>query len=317
MPELTSLVALDDGETQRVDLYVASLSDGINRSKLKNGAVSVCVNGKEAKLSSKVKNGDSVIVKWEETVPRQFEPENIPLDIIYEDTDVTVVNKKQGMVTHPAAGNWSGTLVNALLYHWGQSGIATKENVSPNLQRYGIVHRLDKDTSGVLITARNEHSAEYLCAQFYGHRVKKEYIAIVCGRPPAASGKIKTNIVRDRRDRKRFIAIDDKTRGKAAYTAYRCIACYGPFSLLRLRLKTGRTHQIRVHLKYLGCPVLGDPVYGEKNKVFPNATLMLHSRLLAIRLDGENFTEFKAEVPNRFKKVLKVLHSSYKKCVLT
>jgi 23S rRNA pseudouridine1911/1915/1917 synthase len=315
MPELVSLVALDGGETQRVDLYIASLPGGINRSKLKNGAVSIHINGKETKLSAKVKNGDSVAVKWEEAVPHQFAPEDIPLDIIYEDSDVTVVNKKQGMVTHPAAGNWSGTLVNALLFHWGKDGISHGDEKT-NLQRNGIVHRLDKDTSGVLITARNERSAEYLCAQFYGRRVKKEYIAIVCGRPPAPSGKIKTNIVRDRYNRKKFIASDDKTRGKPAYTAYRYIACYGPFSLLRLRLKTGRTHQIRVHLKYLGCPVLGDPVYGVKNKVFPDATLMLHSRLLAIRLNGENFTEFKAEVPHRFKKVLKILHSDYKKCIL-
>jgi 23S rRNA pseudouridine1911/1915/1917 synthase len=313
MRELKLIVDLNAEETLRADSYIASIPDGINRSKLKSAAASVSINGKEAKLSAKVKTGDTVVVSWEEQVPRQFTPENIPLDIIYEDDEVTVVNKKQGMVTHPAAGNWSGTLVNALLYHWGQNGIA---NDTTNLQRSGIVHRLDRDTSGVIITAKNASMAEYLCAQFSGRRVKKEYIAIVYGRPPAASGKIKTNIVRDRRDRKRFIAIDDKTRGKAAYTTYRCIACYGPFSLLKLRLKTGRTHQIRVHLKYIGCPVLGDPVYGVKNKVFESATLMLHSRLLAIRLHGEDFSEFKAPVPLRFKKVLKTLHENYKKCVL-
>jgi 23S rRNA pseudouridine1911/1915/1917 synthase len=315
MNELKLIVDLDAGETIRADAYIASVPDGINRSKLKSALASVCINGKDTKLSAKVKAGDSVVVKWEEQVPHQFTPENIPLDIIYENDDVTVVNKKQGMVTHPAAGNWCGTLVNALLYHWKQSGIANAGDTI-NLQRNGIVHRLDRDTSGVIITAKQARAAEYLCAQFSARRVKKEYIAIVCGRPPQAAGKIKTNIVRDRRERKRFIAIDDKTRGKPAYTTYRCIACYGPFSLLKLRLKTGRTHQIRVHMKYIGCPVLGDPVYGVKNKVFDTATLMLHSRLLAIRLNGEDFSEFKAPVPVRFKKVLKTLHENYKKCVL-
>jgi 23S rRNA pseudouridine1911/1915/1917 synthase len=316
MSELKLLVDLNADEMLRADVYIASIPGGINRSKLKGASVSVSINGKDAKLSAKVKSGDSIVVKWEEPVPKQFTPENIPLDIIYEDDSVTVVNKKQGMVTHPAAGNWSGTLVNALLYHWKQRGIAN-DGDTINLQRNGIVHRLDRDTSGVIITAKNSTTAEYLCAQFSGRRVKKEYIAIVVGRPPAVSGKIKTNIVRDRRERKRFIAIDDKTRGKSAYTTYRCIACYGPFSLMKLRLKTGRTHQIRVHMKYIGCPVLGDSVYGVKNKIFDTATLMLHSRLLAIRLNGEDFSEFKAPVPVRFKKVLKYLHENYKKCVLT
>jgi 23S rRNA pseudouridine1911/1915/1917 synthase len=312
MPSLTAIVDLNAGETRRADVYIAALPEGINRSKLKAGETSLEINGKPAKLSAKVRVGDRLAVVWETPVPRQFESENIPLDILYEDEDVLVVNKKQGMVTHPAAGNWQGTLVNALLYYRGQREIPS----ALNMQRQGIVHRLDKDTSGALITAKNEAASAYLTGQFAQRRVKKEYIAIVCGRPPALSGKIRTHIVRDRTDRKRFVAIADKTRGKEAYTAYRCIACYGPFSLMRLRLKTGRTHQIRVHLKYLGCPVLGDPVYGVQSPVFPDAALMLHARLLAVRLKGEKFTEFTAPVPPRFKRALKTLHDSYKKCVL-
>jgi 23S rRNA pseudouridine1911/1915/1917 synthase len=312
MPSITAAVDLPPGVFCRADLYIPAMPGGINRSRLKSGKASLWVNRKEAKFSAKIRNGDILQVDWEEPVPRQFLPEPIPLDILYEDENVLVVNKAQGMVTHPGAGNWTGTLVNALLHYRGQD----KAIPSANMQRQGIVHRLDKDTSGALITAKNQDMADYLCGQFRSRRVKKEYIAIVCGRPPARSGKINTRIVRDRRDRKRFVVTADADKGKEARTSYRCVACYGPFSLMRLRLKTGRTHQIRVHLKHLGCPVLGDPVYGVKNLLFPDAAMMLHARLLAIRLHGEVFSQFKAPVPERFKTVLHTLRERYKKCLL-
>ncbi|GMO47007.1 MAG: RluA family pseudouridine synthase [Treponemataceae bacterium] len=306
-------------EPSRLDKYVAS-GGILTRSKLKSCVKKILLNGQNAKLSSKVKNGDIIEIIWEEA-PLVFEPQNIPLDILYEDSDVTVINKAQGMVTHPGAGNYSGTLVNALLYHWGRGAA---EDTRP-----GIVHRLDKDTSGALIAAKTGASALWLTDQFASRRVKKEYIAIVTGRPPAEKGKIKTFIARDTRNRKKFSVVeiaDDEppvtaktcARGKLAVTLYRCIARYGPFSLLRIRIKTGRTHQIRVHLKHIGCPVLGDSLYGSKSKVFPGATLMLHARKLSLRLpnaadNAESFTTFAAPVPVRFRAVIQELRQRFAK----
>ncbi|MBO5137258.1 MAG: RluA family pseudouridine synthase [Spirochaetaceae bacterium] len=317
MNSFSVLVPLNTKE-QRLDKFLATSEVVLqncsinNRSHLKNIIQSVSVNEKKVKFSHKIKSGDVIKVDWEEIIPQNICPQDIPLKIVYEDENVTLLDKEQGMVTHPGAGNWTGTLVNALLFHW------KKDSISNNSTRPGIVHRLDKDTSGLIITAKNIIAEDWLQKQFKDRRVKKEYIAIVCGRPPAYSGNIKTQIVRDSKNRKRYKALAGTECGKFAHTVYRCIACYGPFSLMRLRLKTGRTHQIRVHMKYLGCPILGDPIYGSKNSLFPEATLMLHSRLLAIRLPGEmNFSEFKAEVPLRFKKILKVLHRKYEKCLLT
>jgi 23S rRNA pseudouridine1911/1915/1917 synthase len=224
------------------------------------------------------------------------------------------VNKKQGMVTHPACGNWHGTLANALLYFWqNQDELYSKDKMSCS-NRPGIVHRLDKDTTGTIIAAKNPEIETYLQEQFKTHRIKKEYIAIVEGMPPKKHGSIKTNIMRDPKNRKKFIVTDDKAKGKTAKTIYTCIACYGPYSLMRIRLKTGRTHQIRVHLKSIGCTIVGDPIYGKPDKNLSGATLMLHARLLSLRLPGnEHFSEFKADIPRRFKKVLKYLHEHYPK----
>lgn len=315
MPNITIVVPEDTAQI-RVDKFLSGQDEILavcgcaNRSHLQNIITNLIINGKPGKFSSKIKAGDKIEMEWQEQIPHDIQPQDLPLNIVYEDEDVTVVNKEQGMVTHPAAGNWTGTLVNALLFHWGRGAVETSH-------RPGIVHRLDKDTSGLIITAKNIASETWLQEQFQQRRVKKEYIAIVVGRPPAASGNIKTQLIRDPKNRKRFKTSTDSTQGKFAHTVYRCIACYGPFSLMRLRLKTGRTHQIRVHMKHIGCPILGDPIYGSKNAVFPNASLMLHSSLLALRLpQREDFVTFKTTTPLRFKKILKVLHEKYKKCVL-
>lgn len=315
MPSIT-IVVPDDTAQMRVDKFLSGQDEILaacgcaNRSHLQNIITNLVINGNSGKFSSKIKSGDKIDVEWEEQIPQDIQPQDLPLEIVYEDDQVTVVNKAQGMVTHPAAGNWEGTLVNALLFHWGRGAVETSH-------RPGIVHRLDKDTSGLIITAKNIASETWLQEQFQQRRVKKEYIAIVVGRPPAASGNIKTQLIRDPRNRKRFKAVTDSAQGKFAHTVYRCIACYGPFSLMRLRLKTGRTHQIRVHMKYIGCPILGDPIYGSKNQVFPDATLMLHSSLLSLRLpECQDFTEFKSPTPQRFRKVMQVLHGKYQKCRL-
>lgn len=300
--------------SQRLDTYVSKNLESFSRSRLKNGVEKILLNDKIAKLSAKVNNGDKIYIQWQDPIPESLIPENIPLEILYEDENVTVVNKKQGMVTHPACGNWSGTLVHALLYHWGMTESKLDEKAGNH--RRGIVHRLDKDTSGIIICAKNFNSEEWLQNQFKDRRVKKEYIAIVKGVPKEKSGSVKINMIRDSKNRKKFTTTDDSSKGKFSHTVYRCIATYGNFSLMKLKLKTGRTHQIRVHMKYLGCPILGDPIYGTKDSLFDSATLMLHSKTLGIRLpQNEDFTTFDSSVPIRFKKVMHKLHKMYQKIV--
>ena len=321
MPFFTAKVPEDYENQERLDKFIASLPNGMNRSKLKSGVNEILLNGKNVKLSQKVKAGDIIDIQWEDNIPDNIEPENIPLDIIYEDDDVTVVNKKQGMVTHPACGNWNKTLVNALLYHWGRKSIEQiKEGCTSDIiqrRRPGIVHRLDKETSGIIITAKNRAAEEFLQKQFKDKSNQKEYILIVTGRPPHRNGDIRTNIIRDPKNRHRFKAVDISDEGKFSRTIYHCIACYGNYSLLRVRIKTGRTHQIRVHMKYLGCPILGDSIYNKPDSRFPDATLMLHSVQLKIKLPGDNqLTTFRTSVPNRFKRVEKKLKDKFPKTVL-
>ena len=339
MPFFSSQVPDDFLGTERLDKYISSLPNGLGRSKLKSGVHEILVNSQPAKLSSKVRAGDLIDIQWEDSVPDNINPEDIPLKIIFENDDVTVVNKEQGMVTHPAAGNWSGTLVNALLHRWGRASLSQIKDgqSSQDLARLrpGIVHRLDKDTSGIIITAKNRGAEDWLQAQFQSRRLCKEYILIVRGCPPQKDGLVDTYIIRDPADRKRFKAEplegkkkfqkfgDDAEKnkggdlpcaaaGKRSQTLYHVVSVYGGYSLVRVRLLTGRTHQIRVHMKFLGCPVLGDAIYSKKDAAFPNATLMLHARLLKIKLPGQNnFSVFKAAVPDRFKEVIKALKAAF------
>ena len=321
MPFFSVKVPNDFENQLRLDKYIASLPNGMNRSKLKSGVMEILVNGKKAKLSQKVGKNDQIDIEWEDNIPDNIDPEDIPLNIIYEDENVTVVNKKQGMVTHPACGNWNGTLVNALLYHWGRESIQQLKEGSDSeiLQRRrpGIVHRLDKETSGIIVTAKNRDSEEWLQNQFKDKTLQKEYICICCGRPKARTGDIRTQIIRDPKNRHRFKAVEDTDEGKFARTIYHCIACYGNYSLMRVRIKTGRTHQIRVHMKYMGCPILGDSIYNKPDSNFPKATLMLHSVQLKIKLPGDTeYTTFRTEVPGRFKAIEKKLQAKYDKSIL-
>ena len=320
MPFFSAKIPDDFSGKVRLDKYIASLPNGMNRSKLKSGVSEIMLNGQRVKLSAKVGAGDQIDIEWEDNIPTDIIPEDIPLNIIYEDENVTVINKRQGMVTHPAAGNWTGTLVNALLYHWGRSSLPQQADIPPaqrlEQRRPGIVHRLDKDTSGVIITAKNRDAEDWLQDQFKDRKLGKIYIAIVTGCPPQSKGEIKTQIIRDPKNRKRFKAVTNTESGKFAHTLYKLIARYGPYSLMLLKLKTGRTHQIRVHLKYLGCPILGDPLYGRRTKdsLFEGVTLMLHAYMLKIRLPGEKkYSVFKAATPLRFKKVLRTLHDNFPK----
>ncbi len=341
MPFFSEKVPADFEGSIRLDKFIASLPNGMNRSKLKSGVTEILINGKKVKLSAKVQASDQIDIQWEDNIPDDIEPENLPLDIIYEDENVTVVNKKQGMVTHPACGNWNGTLVNALLYHWGRKAVSQLKQGSASeileRRRPGIVHRLDKETSGIIITAKNRDSEEFLQKQFKEKSLQKEYILICTGRPPKRTGDIRTQIIRDPKNRHRFKAVDDTQQGKFARTIYHCIACYGNYSLMRVRIKTGRTHQIRVHMKYLGCPILGDSIYNKPDKNFPNATLMLHSVQLKIRLPhflntetnnqsdfanyaetskGDGFTIFRTKTPQRFIEIEKKLKKMFPKTII-
>lgn len=306
----------------RLDKYICYHTPNMNRSKLKSGLVTILVNGKPQKISYKVRPSDRIDVQWEENVPDNIDPEDIPLDIVYEDDNVCVVNKKQGMVTHPASGNWSGTLVNALLFHWNRQSIPELKTGSASEilsnRRPGIVHRLDKDTSGLIITAKNRDTEDFLGKQFRNHnKIYKEYICICMGRPQHSHGIIETQIIRDPKDRKRFKAVVGTDEGKLARSYYRCISCYGEYSLMRVRINTGRTHQIRVHMKYLNCPILGDQIYSRPDRKFPGATLMLHSRKMRIYIPGiRNKMEFVSPTPPRFVEVMKILKKDYPKTIL-
>jgi 23S rRNA pseudouridine1911/1915/1917 synthase len=287
----------------RLDRYIAENLKLLSRSQIKARELKAVVNGKETKISHVVKSGDELELFWKEAEPFDIIPENIPLDILFENDREVVINKAQGMVVHPGAGNRSGTLANALYYRQrarGGGGFPKAEGLRP-----GIVHRLDKETSGVIIAAYDDTALAFLAGQFKSRKAKKTYIAVVKGIPPEQKGRIETFIARDPRDRKRFAV---SARGKTALTMYRVVKTWQNHSLVLLRPKTGRTHQLRVHLRYLGHPIVGDPLYGFADTLFPSATLMLHARSLAITLPGEEEDRvFKAPLPDRFTTMIREL----------
>lgn len=288
-------------EPIRFDRYVAEELGVLTRSQLKARIVCLLVNGKDCKLSRIVAEGDRFVVELLEEPDRSAasEPEDIPLSVLYEDDSTIVVDKLQGMVVHPAHGNWSGTLANALLGRFAAgASVAADDSCVPS--RAGIVHRLDKDTSGVIIAGKTAAAQEFLAAQFRGRTTVKTYVAIVRRAPKAASGRLDGWLARDPRERKRF-APSAEGVGKRAITEWRIVAQSGGYAVLALGLRTGRTHQLRVHCKALGCPILGDPIYGEADRRFPGIGLMLHALELRIRLPGgEEQSVFRAPLPERF-----------------
>ncbi len=291
-------VAGEEHAGMRIDRFVADEMDLFSRSQFRRHGVVISVNDKIAKPSRLLRSGDQVRVTYHDTVEPSVEPEAIDLDILYEDDDVVVVNKPQGMVVHPAAGNWSGTLVQGLMHYVTGLGDGA-ESLRP-----GIVHRLDKDTSGVLITAKTVESQEYLSEQFRGRSLEKLYLAIVRGAPPRSKDEISTHIIRDPRNRKQFTAV--ARGGKSSITEYRVLKRFTGYSFLALHPMTGRTHQLRVHMQHVRCPILGDPVYSRADRAFPEVGLMLHAYRLTIRLPGSgNQHTFTAPLPERFRRVLR------------
>ena len=300
--EQERLIITEEQAGQRADVGLALLLD-ITRSNmqrlLEDGRA---VKGaKVLKANYKLKAGDEIVVTLPEPQPLDAQPENIPLDIIYEDEDVIVVNKARGMVVHPAAGNYSGTLVNALLYHCKNlSGIN-------GVIRPGIVHRLDKDTSGIMICAKNDEAHLSLSQQIQAKTARRTYLAVVRGNIKTDSGTIETQIARDKVDRKKMAVV--KENGREAITDYEVVERFGKYTLVRCKLRTGRTHQIRVHMEYLGYPLVGDPKYSPMKTPFAIKGQALHSQTLEFThpRTGERM-QFEAPLPEDMQKIITRLH---------
>lgn len=290
-------------EKGRLDKVLVELLPAITRSHIqqwiKEGAVTV--NDKQVKANYHVQAGDMIYIEEPELVPLDVQAENIPIEVVYEDDDLLVVNKPQGMVVHPSAGHQTGTLVNALMYHTKNlSGI--NGTIRP-----GIVHRIDKDTSGLLMVAKNERAHEKLAAQLKDHTSLREYYALVHGVIPHDKGTIDAPLGRSKNDRKKQDIIDD---GRSAITHFQVLERFNDFTLVSLQLETGRTHQIRVHMKYIGYPLAGDPTYGPR-KTLPGNGQFLHARVLGFNhpTTGE-FLTFEAPLPEIFENTLAELREN-------
>lgn len=286
----------------RLDLFILKNIEDKSRSYIQNliENESVEVNGKIKKPSYKTKIGDNIKVILPDAVELNVEPENIELDILYEDNDVIVINKPQGMIVHPAAGVYKGTLVNALLNHCREdlSGIN-------GIARPGIVHRIDKDTSGILVVAKNDVSHNKLSHQLKEHSMTREYVALVEGVIKEGTGVVDKSIGRHKKDKIKMAVMED---GKKAVTHYRVIERLGNYTLVQCVLETGRTHQIRVHMCYLGHPIVGDPVYGYKRQKFNLNGQLLHAKKLGfIHPTTGTYMEFQVEIPEYFKRVINIL----------
>ena len=304
MPETLSFCVPAEADGARLDKGLSGQESlAMTRSalqvRMEHGDVTV--NGKKVPKNYRQKAEDQVLVQLPEPEPLELQPENIPLDIVYEDDDLLVVNKPKGMVVHPAPGHATGTLVHALLYHCGDRLSSINGIIRP-----GIVHRIDRFTSGLLMVAKNDMAHQSLSAQIAAHSFTREYQAVAMGHFREAEGTISAPIGRHPVDRKKMCVTEKNS--KPATTHYTVIAEYPRATHLRLRLETGRTHQIRVHLAYLGHPILGDDVYG---KAFPGIEgQCLHAAKIGfIHPSTGQYLEFESPLPEYFEKVLRKLKS--------
>ncbi|HRR75628.1 MAG TPA: RluA family pseudouridine synthase [Ruminococcus sp.] len=301
MSETVSLIAGDEAVGSRIDKYISDNIAELTRSAVQGllSKDSVLVNGKAVSKNYKLRSGDEVSIEIPEPQPMDAVPEDIPLDIVYEDSDLLVVNKPKGMVVHPAHGNYTGTLVNALLHHCGDSLSGINGVIRP-----GIVHRIDKNTSGLLIVAKNDAAHLHLAEQIKAHSFTREYEAVAVGAFKEPSGTVDAPIGRHKTDRKKMCVTQENSRN--AVTHYEVLKQYGGYAHVRLRLETGRTHQIRVHLAYIGHPVLGDDVYGKPYKGLEGQCL--HARKIGfIHPSTGEYMEFSSELPEYFQAVLRKL----------
>lgn len=293
----------EEMEEERIDKCISALIDSLSRSfiqkMIKDGRV--LVNGKPEKGSYRVKDGDEIAFELPESVEPDIEPENIPLDVLYEDKDVIVVNKPKGMVVHPAAGHYSGTLVNALMYHCGKdlSGIN-------GVMRPGIVHRIDMDTTGSLIVCKNDKAHNFIAEQLKEHSITRKYHAICFGVLKEDSGVINQPIGRHPTERKKM-AVNERN-GKHAVTHFRVLKRFEKYTYIECELETGRTHQIRVHMASIGHPLLGDEVYSNRKAPFKLEGQTLHAKILGFVHPSTNeYVEVDAPLPEYFEHLLEIL----------
>ena len=296
--ENKELILVSDTENQRIDVFI---SEKLNESRnsiqklIANG--NITVNERNVKANYKVKISDAIKIAIPPPVILNVEAENIPLDIVYEDNDLAVINKPQGMVVHPAPGHYSGTMVNGLMYHL--KNLSTINGVL----RPGIVHRLDKNTSGLMLVAKNDRSHNFLAECLKKHSINRIYYALVQGNVKEDEGEINAPLGRSEKDRKKRTVTYKNS--KEAITNYRVVERYGNYTLVKLQLRTGRTHQIRVHMKHIGHPLVGDDVYGSKSYKFDLEGQLLHSKILGfVHPTSNKYMEFESELPDYFIKVL-------------
>ncbi|MBQ9845287.1 MAG: RluA family pseudouridine synthase [Oscillospiraceae bacterium] len=297
MAEKMILNVSEEWKDKRIDVFVSQNTDfSRNSVQLLIEEDKISVNDKAVTKSYKMKTGDVLSIIIEEAKDVGIEAEDIPLDIYYEDDDLLVVNKPKGMVVHPANGNESGTLVNALMFHCKDSLSGINGEIRP-----GIVHRIDKDTSGLLVIAKNDIAHEHLAKQFKEHSINRIYYAIVYGNVKEDSGDVEAPIGRHKTDRKKFCIT--QTNSKYAFTHYDVVDKLKGFTLIKCKLKTGRTHQIRVHMQSIGHPLAGDPVYGPKNCITELRGQALHAGVLGFIHPGTGqYIEFSSPWPMEFEK---------------
>ncbi len=305
MCERRTVTVEEENAGLRIDRFLDSAFSEYTRSRIQKLIEDGCVllDEKPVKASYKVKIGDVIVFAVPDLKEPDILPEEIPLSIIYEDDDMLVVNKPQGMVVHPAAGNYTGTLVNALLAYCGDSlsGINGE-------RRPGILHRIDKDTSGLLMVAKNDMAHQGLAAQIKEHSLTRAYRALVHGGFSEESGTINLPIGRHPVDRKKMAVTYQNSR--AAVTHYKVLERFGAYTLVECRLETGRTHQIRVHMSHQGHPIVGDPVYGVKKEVFSLKGQLLHAYQIGfIHPRTGDYLEFSSPIPEYFEKILKRLRN--------
>ena len=296
------MTILPDRADERVDACIARLAPEVSRSAAQRLCEEgrVMLNGAAAKKNARVGPGDVLELTLPAPQPTRAQAEDIPLDVAYEDADVIVINKPKGLVVHPAAGHWEGTLVNALLHHCKDSLSGVGGALRP-----GIVHRIDKDTSGLLIVAKNDFAHQKLAAQLQDHTLARTYVCIVCGTLREDAGTVSAPIARDKNDRKKMAVCAD---GKPAVTHWQVLARYPGYTYVQCRLETGRTHQIRVHMASLSHPILGDTVYGHKKPELGQSTQCLHARELTfLHPRTDQPVTVTCPLPAEFQHVLKVL----------
>lgn len=293
------IIAEESDINKRIDVFLSKNLESFSRSYIqdliKKGKATI--GGKTIKANYRLREGDIVALAIPKPEPLEILPENIPLDIVYEDNDVILVNKPKGMVVHPAAGHYSGTLVNALLYH-------CKDNLSGinGVLRPGIVHRIDMDTTGIIIVCKNDNAHQHIAKQLAEHSITRKYVAIVSGNIKEDEGVVDAAIARSKNDRKKMAVDKD---GKRAVTHFKVLERLNNYTYIECVLETGRTHQIRVHMSYIHHPLLGDEVYSNKKENIKLKGQCLHAKVLGfIHPSTNEYMEFEAPLPEYFNEIL-------------